>query len=90
MEVIVLKILIILNYITFAIFGIDKIAAKKKDERISEQTLLLFSILGGAIGANIAMMLFNHKTSKSKFKKVIPIFSIIYFLVITYLILKNI
>ena len=51
-----------LSVITFFIYGIDKIKAKKGKWRISEKTLLLMSFFGGAVGGFAAMQLFRHKT----------------------------
>ena len=58
---------IIINTITFIIYGLDKYLAIKKLYRISEKILLLLSILGGFIGALTSMSLFHHKTKKVKF-----------------------
>ncbi|WP_431609997.1 DUF1294 domain-containing protein [Chryseobacterium sp. 'Rf worker isolate 10'] len=59
--------LLIINLITFCIFGFDKWQAKKNQWRISENTLLGISLLGGIIGAASGMILFNHKVSKKSF-----------------------
>jgi len=59
--------LLIMNLITFCIFGFDKWQAKKNQWRISENTLLGISLLGGIIGAASGMILFNHKVSKKSF-----------------------
>ncbi|NIF04838.1 DUF1294 domain-containing protein [Chryseobacterium sp. Tr-659] len=59
--------LLIINLITFCVFGFDKWQAKKNQWRISENTLLGISLLGGIIGAASGMMLFNHKVSKKSF-----------------------
>ncbi|MDO4713249.1 MAG: DUF1294 domain-containing protein [bacterium] len=55
------------NSITFCLWGIDKWKAKKGRRRISEQSLLLWSSLGGWIGALLAIGCFRHKTIKSHF-----------------------
>lgn len=47
----ILYYLVLINVITFLIYGIDKLKAKKGKWRIPEATLLLLSILGGSIGA---------------------------------------
>ena len=60
-------ILIILNGITFALYGIDKAKAKLNGWRISEKKLLTWSILGG-VGGLIGMEIFRHKTRKSNFR----------------------
>ncbi len=52
---------------------IDKQKAKRHKWRISENTLILISILGGSIGSIIGMQLFRHKTKHVKFKLGLPI-----------------
>ena len=58
---------LIINIVTFLIYGIDKYLAINNKYRISEKILLLLSITGGCIGALISMYLFHHKTKKVKF-----------------------
>ena len=65
--------LIIINIISFLLFGIDKKRSIKKEYRISEYTLISISFLGGAIGSILGMIIFHHKTKKSKFIILIPI-----------------
>ncbi len=47
--------------------GYDKYLARKKKRRISENTLLFWTFLGGSLGAGIGMWIFKHKTSKRSF-----------------------
>lgn len=82
----ILKILLVINIITFIVFAIDKMAAIEGSQRFSEEILLILAFVGGGIGANIAMLLFHHKTSKNKFNKIIPILAIMDFIVISYII----
>lgn len=56
---------------------IDKQKAKRHKWRISENTLILISILGGSIGSIIGMQLFRHKTKHVKFKLGLPVILII-------------
>ncbi|MBL7880221.1 MAG: DUF1294 domain-containing protein [Chryseobacterium gambrini] len=56
-----------INLFTFIIYGADKIKAEKHRRRISENTLLAVSFLGGTIGALLAMIFFRHKISKTSF-----------------------
>ena len=42
--------LIIINIISFIIMGLDKLFAIKNKRRISENTLLFLSIIGGVFG----------------------------------------
>lgn len=59
--------LLIINVITFGVFGFDKQKARKQQRRISENTLLGLSLIGGIIGAGTGMVVFNHKVSKKSF-----------------------
>jgi uncharacterized membrane protein YsdA (DUF1294 family) len=59
--------LAILNLITFIIFGADKRKSIKHQRRISENTLLGISFVGGTIGAILGMLIFRHKISKRSF-----------------------
>ena len=65
--------IIIWNTLVFILYGLDKIKAKNKMLRIPESILLLFSFLFGGIGAMFGMVIFNHKTSKMKFRVLVPI-----------------
>ena len=58
--------LLIINIITFIIYGIDKYKSIKHKYRISESTLIILPILGGALGAFLGMIIFHHKTKKKK------------------------
>lgn len=61
------------NLIVFALYGIDKRKAKRKERRVSEQTLLLLAALMGAPGAFLGMRVFRHKTKHTKFKIGVPL-----------------
>lgn len=65
--------LALINVITFVVYGIDKLKAKKGKWRIPEVTLLLFAIMGGSIGAWLGIKVWHHKTMHKKFKYGIPI-----------------
>lgn len=64
--------LVLINLTAFALFGIDKKRAKKKQWRIPEKMLFLSAILGGSIGALLGMQLFRHKTKHWYFRYGIP------------------
>ncbi|MCI9050052.1 MAG: DUF1294 domain-containing protein [Coprobacillus sp.] len=68
----------IFNILTFSLYGIDKRKAIKGQWRISERMLLAFALLGGSIGAILAMMIFHHKTKHWKFILLIPLFLMIH------------
>jgi len=64
---------ILINVVTFFLFGVDKWKAKKGRWRISEATLLIFAVIGGSIGAWLGMKTWHHKTMHKKFKYGIPL-----------------
>ena len=51
--------LIVINIVTFLVYGIDKWKAKQGSWRISEATLLILAVIGGSIGA--ALIYFINK-----------------------------
>ena len=65
------------NIITFFIYGIDKRRAKKAKRRISEKTLLLWSVTA-PFSAFAAMRVFHHKTQKPKFYITVPLLCILH------------
>ena len=69
--------LIIINIITFIIYGIDKAKARKGAWRIPEKTLIGLAVAGGSIGALAGMSFFHHKTRKPLFKIGIPVILLI-------------
>ena len=50
-----------LGLITFLVFGYDKLQAIRKGRRVPEQTLLLLSLAGGALGGWAGMLVWRHK-----------------------------
>ena len=65
--------LLVINIITFLIYGLDKLKAKKEMWRISERVLIVLAMVGGSIGALLGMRVFHHKTQKWKFKIGVPV-----------------
>lgn len=70
---IVIGYLIIINIVTFAVYGIDKIKAKKGAWRIPEKSLLLLAFIGGSLGAVAGMRFWRHKTLHPQFKWGVPL-----------------
>lgn len=64
--------LVVINIAAFALYGIDKKRAVRKEWRISEKTLLVLALAGGALGAFSGMWLFRHKTKRLKFNLLVP------------------
>ncbi len=73
----ILFLLIAVNLVSLALYGLDKLKAKKGAWRISEATLL-FAALLGPVGALLGMELFRHKTKHVKFKVLVPLFLIVH------------
>lgn len=61
------------NVIIMLLYAVDKRRAKRSKWRISESGLLIPAFLFGSTGAMLGMILFNHKTSKIKFRLLIPL-----------------
>lgn len=80
-------IIVIINIVTFIIYGIDKYKAKKGKWRIPENSLIGLAIIGGSIGAYLGMKVWHHKTMHLKFKYGIPLIIVIQ-LVIVYMFVK--
>lgn len=59
--------LIIINIVSFLLFGLDKYLAIKNKNRISEISLFFLMFIGGPIGSLLGMLIFHHKTRKIKF-----------------------
>ncbi len=72
-----LLLLLLWNLMVMFLYGIDKMQAKTGGRRIRENTLTLCAILLGGCGAMFGMVLFNHKTSKMKFRILIPITAVV-------------
>ena len=73
MEIYLAGYLVAVNVVTFALFGYDKYCAQHDKWRVRESTLLIWSAVGGALGAGLAMTLCHHKTLHLKFKFGVPL-----------------
>ena len=60
--------LVIINIVTFLAYGLDKAQAKSHRWRTPEKTLWFLALIGGSIGALLAMNQFRHKTKKLSFQ----------------------
>ncbi|MBR4199808.1 MAG: DUF1294 domain-containing protein [Oscillospiraceae bacterium] len=79
----------VISALTFAVYGLDKHAAKAKLWRTPERRLLLFGMAGGAIGAILGMLFFHHKTKKWYFWLVNLVSIILYTTAVCLLILHK-
>ena len=88
MNIIVLYLLII-NVITFIVYGVDKHKAKQGKWRIPESTLLLLAALGGSIGALLGMKVWHHKTMHKKFQYGVPAILVVQVAVVGWIIFRG-
>ena len=80
--------LLIINVVTFIVYGIDKYKAKHAKWRIPEATLLLLAAIGGSIGAWCGMKVWHHKTMHKKFKYGVPVIFILQIILAVWIISK--
>ena len=89
--IIVLSYLLIVNIIAFALYGIDKKLAerseRRKKRRIPSFVLLWMARIGGGLGCWIGMYFFHHKKHHSNFKRIVPIWIIVWMLAIAILVI---
>ena len=69
--------LVVINIISFFTYGLDKYLAIKNKRRISENSLISLSIIGGSIGSILGMFFFHHKTKKKRFLIMNPLILIV-------------
>lgn len=80
--------LIVVNLAAFAMYGIDKQKAIRRQWRISEAMLISIAVLGGGIGAFLGMRIFRHKTRHMKFVLGVPVCILLWAAGIAYIIMK--
>jgi len=78
--------LVIINLVTFLVFGLDKWKAKWKvtheaTRRVPEKTLFLLAALGGSVGALLGMRVWHHKTLHRSFRIGIPLILLLQILI---------
>lgn len=80
-------ILFILNVVTFGLYALDKNHAVYHKDRIPEAVLLGLPVIGGGYGALMGMMLFRHKTRHTSFRITVPLFFIIWLIILIFLVI---
>lgn len=65
--------LLVVNVLSFILFGIDKKRASYNGSRIPNATLLGLSVIGGSIGGLFGMYFYRHKTKTWYYVTGIPI-----------------
>ena len=74
-----------INLTAFALMGLDKRKARRGAWRISEKTLFLTALLGGALGGTAGMHLFHHKTRHWYFRFGFPLLLVLQLLAAVWL-----
>ena len=69
--------IVFINLLGIILMFLDKRKAVKNRWRISENTLMLTSLIGGSLGILIGMYTFRHKTKHKKFTIGVPVLLII-------------
>ncbi len=77
--------LTVINFVSFAIFALDKFKALERRTRIRIVTLLSLCFFGGTIGGLLAMYLFRHKTKQDFFTVGLPLMLIMQVIVLFYI-----
>ena len=76
----------VINFTTWAAYGLDKGRAKSGKWRIPERTLLLLALIGGSLGALAGMIMFRHKTRKAKFFISVPVMIVVHCVIVAMLV----
>ena len=82
--------LVIINVVTFAMYGADKMKAQAGAWRIPEKTLLGLAAIGGSLGAFAGMQFFHHKTKHLNFQIIVPLCLVIHLEILGFLSNKGI
>ena len=68
MLIIICAVLLVMNLLSFAMMGIDKMKARRGSWRIPEKMIFLVTALFGGLGGTLGMKVFRHKTKHWYFK----------------------
>ena len=77
-----------MSIVLFVVMGLDKYKAKTGRWRVSEKTLFLMALLGGALGGVVGMRVFHHKTKHWYFQYGFPALLIVQAALLVWLILR--
>ena len=68
-----LVLMAVMSVFLFVMMALDKGKARRGAWRISERTLFVFALLGGAVGGTAGMFFFRHKTKHRSFRLAFPL-----------------
>ena len=86
MKAILILYFFVLNTTAFLAYALDKKRAVKSRWRISESLLLLLAFAGGAAGALFGMLCYHHKTKKTRFLVLVPLFLFLHIVLLVLLV----
>ena len=81
--------LAVMSAFLFCMMGLDKGKARRGKWRVSEKTLFVFALLGGALGGTAGMFLFRHKTKHWTFRLGFPLLAAAQLALLAWLYLKQ-
>ena len=84
-----LVLMAVMSVFLFAMMGLDKGKARRGKWRVSEKTLFVFALLGGALGGTAGMFLFRHKTKHWTFRLGFPLLAAAQLALLVWLYLKQ-
>ncbi len=64
----IIVVYLVMSFVTFCVYGLDKRAARRHSWRMPEATLHLLDLAGGWPGGLVAQQVFHHKTRKRSFR----------------------
>ena len=76
--------LVCINLAAFALMGVDKRRARRRQWRVPEKLLFLTALLGGSAGAWAGMYTFHHKTRHWYFVVGMPVILLVQLLLIRF------
>ncbi|MCQ2227366.1 MAG: DUF1294 domain-containing protein [Bacteroidales bacterium] len=76
--------IVLISIITFIAYAIDKRKARKGKWRTPESTLIGLAVVGGSVGALLAMKFLRHKTQHKKFYIGVPLIFCIQIVLVVY------
>lgn len=76
---------LVVNVVTFFVYGIDKYKSRHGKWRISEAALLAWAVVGGSVGAWCGMKIWHHKTLHRKFRYGVPVILVLQIVLATHL-----
>lgn len=85
----IIWVIVIINIVTFLLYGWDKRCARRKRRRVPEKTLLGFAFFGGSAGALLGMSAFRHKTKHRKFMVCVPLFLALHVIIAMCLLVRS-